>query len=950
MFKMNRYTKLTNTVSLVTLMAMTAVPAMAQEAGPAEEEVSLDEVVVTGSYIKGLKTDGAIRALKLDRTDILESGANSVIDLLRDLTVTGGGAGTFSTSTGGALSGQTPAGAAAVSLRGLSSSATLTLINGRRASIASFANGQESFIDVNSIPLAAIERVEVLADGASATYGADAVAGVINYILRDDYEGFEMSASYGNTTRGTNDGRFNINAVGGFKTDRHHFMIIADYYKREPLFDRDREITRNSVRPSQQGFFPSFNDLFLQLNDQTEEPQDAGCAAEDFRTGPFGEFCQVNTNAFTATDDEFESIGGIFTHRFEISDDLTWFTEVMYQHTDGRGTSSPANFSRAPIDPENPNWPAALQEDIIDEGGAFDFTDFFGFPIFAWGKFLDPRSVEVTSDTLRIVTGFDYDISEDWNVEAAVTYGQNKSTQRGSGLILAENFYNSTLGNLCSDGSTVARWDVDVERPSASFNGGPTCEDNGLTTLWYNPFGGQTVQPDGLAELINTDAERNGTSKLWIADAVASGNLFELGDNFVQAAFGVEYRYESLNDTPAGVAVGTLDNPSPILGFSSTSALATRNNYAVFAEVNVPLTDELNVLLAGRFEDSDDYDSDFNPKVTVSYSPIEELLFRANYSTSFRAPSLAESGAGTRLAFTTVDCEMVPAACDGDAGADGEQLFSEEVSNPELQPETARTFGFGTLIRPNKDIEFSIDYWNIRYENLIDIDEDDFLRRALAGEFGPGTVIDTNATDPGVPTTLPTGQVGVEVTDGFVTDAHFALTNLGFQKTSGIDARYRQYFELGNVGTLRFTTDVTYLIEFDSQASINAPIIEEAGKFRFPKWLITSQLRWRNEAWRVSVTGRYTSSFEDEPTNRVRDVLLDQGIISDFDEEIRVDSWFTVDANVSYDFTEDTFVSLNIRNVFDQDPPIAYGTGANVDHINHDSLGRLITLRVNHRF
>ena len=185
---------------------------MAEPAGAAPGGALLEEILVTGSHIEGLDLRGAVQAAQLTRDDIDTSGAESIGELMQDLTITGGGIGTFTTSTAGALSGDTPVGAASVSLRNLGTGSTLTLINGRRASIASFARGQSSFIDINSIPMAAIERIEILPSGASATYGADAVAGVVNYVLRDDYEGFEVSASYGDSSADTDDSRKNVNS------------------------------------------------------------------------------------------------------------------------------------------------------------------------------------------------------------------------------------------------------------------------------------------------------------------------------------------------------------------------------------------------------------------------------------------------------------------------------------------------------------------------------------------------------------------------------------------------------------------------------------------------------------------------------------------------------------------------------------------------------------------
>lgn len=900
----------------------------------------LDTVLTTGSRITGLAEDSAVQAFSIGRDAIDETGALSVIDVLSDLPATGGGRGTFSTSTSGALSGETPPGAASVSLRGLGASSTLTLINGRRASIASFAQGQENFIDVNAIPLAAIERIDVLPNGASAIYGADAVAGVVNYILRDDYNGFEVSTSYGDSTADTDEGRFNANAIFGRSDERQSFVVIGDYYKRNAFFDRDRAITAESIRPSQQGFYPSYNDLFLMFFDQTEEPQDGGCAADDFGFGNLGEFCEVNTNAFTATDDAFESLSFMGSYKLKINDKTTWFNEVIFSRTESEGTSSPANFSRAPIDPENPLWPTELVDDLVEEAN-FDnpgtiFEDFYGFPIYAWGKFLDPRAVEVKSETLRFVSGIEYDFENSWSMEAALVYGQNQSTQRGlTGLNRSEAFYNLLLGNRCTDGTVVERWDVDLGRPDADFIG-DTCEDSGKTTLWYNPFGGQVNQTDGVRELLETQAERNGEASMFQADFSASGDLFMFNGRMVKSAFGAEFRREELSDVPSGEAVATIDNPEPILGFSSTSANAERDQYALFGELYIPLSETFDVQLAGRFDDVDGFGSDFNPKAAFRWQPVDPLIFRGAWSTSFRAPSLAQVGAGVRLTSYRVDCEATPGACDGDPLGDGQSLLSEEVGNLDLRAEEAESYNLGVVFKPNDDFSLTMDYYNIRHEDLVGVDEDDFIRSALTGEF---SVVDTAVGS------LPTGVAGIEVTNGFVTDAHFQLANLGYQETSGLDFSYTQYFDLGDYGRIALLGDAAYLLEFERQASENSPVIDEAGEFTYPEFLGTARVRWSKGNWRTTLSANYTSSYKDDPSPRVLEVV---GLPAD--SIVEVDAWTVFDLSVSYDLSDRSFIQLSIDNLLDEEPPLALATGANVDFYNHDSLGRFVTVRYRHAF
>ncbi|WP_120077669.1 TonB-dependent receptor plug domain-containing protein [Aurantiacibacter odishensis] len=925
------------------LLAGISTPALAQAdntpGNPEADNASTDDtIVVTGSRIEGLPTDGPVQTVTVSRQDIVESGAATVIEVLQDLPVAVGGGATFSTATAGPLSSDTPVGASAVSLRGLGASSTLTLINGRRAQISAFARGQESFIDASSIPLAAVERVEVLPSGASAIYGADAVAGVVNYVLREDFEGLELSASYGNSTAGTDEGRYNLTAVAGARIgERNSVMLVVDYFKRNPFFLRDRAISRDSFRPSQQGFYPSFNDLFFQFFDQTEEPQDGGCAADDFGSGNLGEFCEVNTNAFVSVQDRMETIGGLFTHQFEISDTITWYNDVLYSRVESRGVSSPANFSRAPIDPENPFWPAALQEDIVQEGsfeGATDFSDFFGFPIYAWGKIPEPRAVEIESDSYRWTTGLRGEAGGDWNYDIAFLYGGNDRVQRGvSGLAIARNFYDLNLGNVCTDGSRVERWDVDLGRPDADFVG-DTCEDIGKTTLWYNPFGGQTTQEAGVAELLATQAERTGRSKLYSVDGNVNGTLLELPSGPLKAAFGGEFRRETLRDTPSGVAVATIDNPEPILGFSSTSAAASRNSWAVYGEVYVPVADGFDLQLAGRYDDFQGFGSDFNPKVAARWQPADWIALRANYSTSFRAPSLAQSGAGVLLSSYRVDCEATPGACDGDASADGEALLSEDVGNPALGAENARSFGGGVVVTPTPDIELRADYWNIRHEDLVGIDEDDFIRRALAGEFA---VVGAGE--------LPTGTPGLEVANGFVTDAHFQITNLGFQKTDGIDFGYTHRLGGGSVGDFTLTFDATKILNFERQASDASPLEQLAGDYLYPDFIASGKVRWRNARWRASVSGHYKSGYSDDPSNRTLEAL---GLPLDADYE--VDDYLTFDMSVSYDFAEDSFIQLSARNVLDADPPRVLGSSSNVDLFNHDLIGRYVTVRVTSRF
>ena len=936
---MDNRTQLYRAIRLAIGCSLMSTAAFAQDA-PTAVESAVEEVVVTGTHIKGLDKEGAVQVVQIGRDDIEASGATSPIEILQQLTQTGGGGGTFSTATGGPLSSNTPVGAAGVSLRGLGASSTLVLVNGRRVSVSSFAKGQESFVDVNAIPLSAIERVEVLPSGAAATYGADAVAGVVNFVLREDFEGSEISLTHGNSGASTDEGKYNLNWVWGHKGERSHTMLVVDAFTRNAMYDRDRAISANSVRPSQQGVYPSFNDLYATYYDQTQGPEAGGCPEDQFGVGGLGEYCEFNTNAVAATQDEYQSASIVGTFNYEISDNLEWFNTLMIQASESRGTSSPANFSRAPFDPESPLWPQALKDDLVEEGSlspdapTSDFSDFYGYPIFAWGKFPDPRAVEVESQSARLVTGLRGALS-DWDWEVAANVGRSESEQRGiSGLYNSEAFYNASLGNLCADGTVVNRWDVDLVRPGASYGAGETCEDMGKTTAWYNPFNGQTEQPDAIDQFVRTDAKRSGASNLYAIDGNISGSWLELPAGAIQVALGAEFRRESVIDRPSAEALSTTLNPEPVLGFSSTAADAARNQWAVYAEQMIPVAANTELQLALRYDHYDSFGGDANPKVALRHAFNDAIIFRSNWSTSFRAPSLAQVGAGTLLSSYTVDCSVTPNACAGDASEDGESLLSEEVSNDQLVPETATTWGAGFLLKPTDDTEISIDYWNIEHENLIGVEEDDFILRALAGEF---PVVGEGELLPGTP--------GLEVAGDFVIDAHFQLTNLGWQKTSGVDMALTQYFDTESLGSFRFVLDATYLEEFDKLPSDVLGVVSEAGNYTYPRWLANSSLRWRYEDWSATLSAQYTHSYQDDPSPRVLEAV---GLPDD--AEVDVDAWTVFDLNVSRNFDNGSWLSLRVDNLLDKEPPLVLGTSANVDHFNHNSMGRFFTVTYGYAF
>lgn len=877
--------------------------AMAAEPAPSTDS-GVETITVTGSRLKGVDMEGAMPITVISKDDIASSGATSVIDLLKALPQMGGGRGTFSTSSSGALQGDSPAGASGISLRGLGTSSTLTLVNGRRVSVSSFANGSESFVDVNAIPLSAIERVEVLTSGASAIYGADAVAGVVNFILKKDYEGVEIQASYGDSEASSADDKVNLNLTAGTRLGNTQVMGVFDYFKRNALYDRDRERTAVEQHPSQQGIWPSFNDLYAQSEDFVE----GSCPAGQFGTGSYGEYCALNRNAFTATDPGIESYSGLVTINVDLPHDLRWTNELMYSSKTSKADSAPAPFDEEEVYLDHPGMPSDFRDRLLDAGVDPDY------PVYAWGRFTDARTVEVESDNIRLVTGLQGSVA-DWDWQGALSYGENKNTQTATaGIYNVEKFRAALRGELCADGSTGCT--------------------PGTDGLYYDPFNGQALNDPAVVNLLRERVPRDGKSTLLMADASASGALFELPAGDLVGAFGIEYRQEKVDDNPSELAKAdpTNDNEVPVYGFGSTEAHAERWVWAAYSELAIPVTEQVELSAALRYDDYQQFGGDFSPKLGLRYQPWESTIFRASYAESFRAPSLAQVGAGTTLSSGTLSCggEFYDTFCDG--YPDDDSYLSEIYGNEDLKAETAKSYNAGLVFSPGESFTLSLDYWRYRHENLVGVDDEELFRQALAGDV---PVVARGE--------LAAGEIGIETRDGSigspVDEIHLNLQNLGVQTTDGIDLGADWYLPSSPTwGDFTLLLDVSYLNSFKKQLSKSSVTEELAGEFRYPKWRANAKLRWQRESWHASLTTNFTGHYADDS---------DSG---DVPEGRQIPSWTVFDAYVSYDLTSNAYVSLYVDNLLDRKPPIAYGSSANVDLSNHDTMGRFYTLSVNYRF
>ena len=626
-----------------------------------DTDETTETVVVTGSRIaRSSDFTNAQPVDIIDRGAIEASGYANLQQLLEKLPSNGAGA----FSTRGNNQDSTANGGASISLRGMGPDATLVLVNGRRVAVSPFAESiTNNFVDINSIPVAAIERLEILKDGASALYGSDAVAGVVNIILRKDYEGLELTGSLGQTTESGYDEK-NYSAIWGFGGEGSNVTFIFDYFKNSTLKNTDRGYlgTANQTPRGGQDFRSSrgYPGSFIVDGTPTIDPDcPAGSSAPPT--------CVYDFGIWNLLIPEAERGGLMMMAHQDIAGGAQLFLEFAAQHNNSLAQGAPTPLDdgaglTVPIDhPDNPFTEADTisirRYRTVDAG---------------------PRQWHISTDNLRAVAGIKGSFSDAWNYEFAVQRARSETEQSGGR----------------SDG-----W-VRVDYLQQQIDLGN-----------YNPFGG-VQNPADVIDAIGTSLVRRGKAELTMYDASITGTLAELSAGAIQMAAGVEYREESVSDVPDEQFQRGL-----IYGTESVSAAGARDITSAYVEVSVPVVEGLEVTGALRYDDYSDFGNTTNPKLSVRYAPIESLAFRASWGTGFRAPSLAQIGLGpsqdSRFFSDSFGCAQEPAYC---ASTDYVIVFS---GNPNLEAEESESVNVGVSWQ-SSGFSASLDYYDIVQDNKID--------------------------------------------------------------------------------------------------------------------------------------------------------------------------------------------------------------------------------------
>ncbi|MFT6195143.1 MAG: outer membrane receptor protein involved in Fe transport [Cognaticolwellia sp.] len=845
----------------------------------AAEKDSVERIQVTGSHIQRTDMEGPSPLTSLSAEDIANSGVTDLIGLFTKLPMAGQG--TFSTQ--GNSSDNTSNGGSSVSLRGLGADSTLILVNGRRVSVSPFANNIDTaFVDINNIPLAAIKRVDILKDGASATYGSDAVAGVINIILRDDVEGAEISAKLGDTADGGGKEK-NLSIVWGSSTEKSSHTFALDYFDREEILYADRDYSKSAnqkaLRPNDP-FATDFRSssgfpgtIALASDSTNRMPDTFGndvCAEADI----VGNLCRYDYAPVMTSVPATERASFIYLGKYEINDNLRGFAELNGQHskTTIRGAGSPS-FNELFMAGDNVNHPFAdlsehefYQQDLTMRRRMVDIGN---------------REKRVTSNYYRSIIGLQGEI-KDWSWEVAYNYIKSESTERG-----VNGFPNS-------------------RRTQEAIDSG----------LW-NPFEPSSNSQESL-DFIETTTTRIGKSTSKSFDGKISGSVMEMAHGDLGLAVGVEYREESISDNPDDQFLR-----GEVFGTEATQANGSRDNTSIFAELAIPVLDNLEVQVALRHEDYSDFGTTTDPKVAFIWQTTDALSLRGSYGTAFRAPSLHQIGLGnTDESPNLVDSVRCAAVGNVNKACEPQEYTAVLSGNADLGPEESKSYNLGLIYELADNMDFSVDYYDYDIENVITKDT----------QFKFSTL----GNDPSVVERLPSSVAG---DPGEVVRIFDQYENIGNITTSGLDVEANYGLET-DMGDFRFTYALNYVLSYEDarpNADGSMRIDTQEGDFEQPEVRWSFNTAWVQGDWNANMAVNYVGEFK-------QDAAVAAEGMSD------IDSLTTVDTTVNYIGIKDTTLSIGATNLFNEEPPFTYHDFMGFVSGTHNSQGRFVYVKASYKF
>jgi iron complex outermembrane receptor protein len=947
------------------------------------EEATTERVFVTGSAIPTAAEVGPNPVLNVTRDLINKSGERNTEELLRNLPVANANGVPVSNNENGS---NTAVGAATIALRGFDARATLILLDGRRVAPYPTGNRRVVFIDLNTIPESSIQSIEILKDGASTTYGADAVAGVVNIKRFHDYRGAEAKFEYGNTTD-RDSGSINTALTFGVGDGKTNISGTVNYYHRNSIFNHDRDysavppflssnaspynlqVTNAAVANAGGTVIPSASgNQFASAPNGTNGLAPANTylyGAGRPRSGPNG----FNFNEFSLSFPSSERYGGYVAMDHKIfGEQLVLYADGMYQNVKthnelaapATGNFQTPGFVTLAIPPRVPNpagttpfgGPTYAETGVTP--GAFNpfnpFNQIISGGTRARLAEFGNRLFDNESNAWLATLGFKGDklFNGTWGYDTGFRYSEIKNTTTGQQV-------------------SISRFNRIMNQADPIFRPGSS-EYIGTTTA-FNPFGDFRVPiPSNAASVAFARVHPRDidTSKLATLDAtIFTTDLFDLPAGGIGFALGGQFRRESLNEDPDQLNIN-----GDIAGNSAIAAArGGRKSYAIFTEMSIPVFSDKNAIpgfhafdinAAGRYERFLNNNTDVAvPKIGVRWQPFDDsLTLRFTWGLGFREPSLEEL-------YSAPISDIQPSHDPKNGGAFEPETTTLIQSSPNLAPEDSETFSGGFVYTPKfiPGLTISTDIWQIERTGVVQSAFlDAVLARELAGTLLPGERVER----------LP---------DGTITRIVVSNRNEAAQKANGVDFGL-QYVKETSLGTFTSLTQVTYLNSFEVQRVAGGPTEQLAGVTTDPgqsqegyyRWRGNTRLDWAWKGFDIIGTVRLINGFiEQDADLNTRNVerrwLFDIQASYDFsalvtessatspsnskDDKANVSTTALTHLSFWDSLLKGTTFTVGCINLFDTDPPFASGQGGNsvgYPGFTYDSTGRFYYVRLTKKF
>ena len=906
--------------------ALPPAPQDAATGGSATSEpvTNIDAVQVTGSRIPRAQIEGPAPITVINAEQIRSAGFTSVPEVLRSLSQNSGSVQGQQNTTGA----QSTPGAQAVDLRGLGPNHTLVLINGRR--IADFPlplNGRSNFTDIGNIPLGMIDRVEVLTGSASAVYGSDAMAGVINFILKKSTDGTIVDVRYGDTTRGGGES-FNITLTSGFERGNFNGIVGLELQSKEPLWGYERGIQNSTLdAPTSRRRLPR---LISQIYDWDDDvniaPADDCAAMSGLNEGTtalaedrYGEpYCGSDRAiAYRTIDNGRRGVNAYGSFEYYFDGGMSWFADVQLGRQEVRlltGTNG---------------------NDVVSDHMGWEFhdplsTDNYREKMFynqasghyeVWSRQFSPEEVggltnrmnKTTQKTAAVTTGFKGSFAQDWNWEAAYNHSEYRADvdmPRIRAAAANELFLGPLLG-----------YDADHERMFRPITPAQFATIGAMST--FRPV----AKNDNVNFTVDTPA------------------LFSMPAGDVGFAGVLEYGRQSYSINPDPLALTDDAYYGPRYGDGDGS----RNRWGAAGELRVPLLSSLQASLAGRY-DRYSYGNKNPGKFTynagLEWRPLERLLVRGSYGTGFRAPDMHYLFAGndyyrTRYATDYYQCRTdEPGFSDGDCYDDGSwdvSTFDVYRGNLELDVETSKSFTAGFVWSPIDNLDLSMDYYRIRVSNQVQTQSREQLRideaNCRLGVTDTGQAVDITS-----PTCVDALARVIRDSSGDITSVHFGPINIANEETAGIDVAASYRLQTANAGNYRFSANYNWTDSHTSQQYPGDPeedmLSVGYSSTTLPRAKGNLGVAWDRGVWGASLFSNYL------------------GRVANYDNDAWTPATWRFNASLRYDIGSHQRIALSVTNLLDKMPP-RDATWSNYPYYDtswFDSRGRSFFLQYTHKF